>query len=55
MPLRCKECGYIFPICARKSEERRPKDVYADYVRIIVDKPCCPKCESINIEEVKGP
>jgi hypothetical protein len=53
MPLKCKDCGAIFPIAGRISTEKRAAGFLPDTVRTIVEKPCCPFCESINIEEVK--
>jgi len=49
---KCTNCGRTFELTARISIERTPQfDMYTK--RIIVDKPCCPFCESIEFEEVK--
>jgi hypothetical protein len=54
MPLKCKKCGAIFPIAGRKSEEKKPQDFSGDpnITRVIIEKPICPHCESIELEEV---
>lgn len=55
MPWKCKnpECGRTFYLTARITIERKPAYGSMDITRILVDKPCCPFCESIEFEEVK--
>lgn len=48
MTLYCRDCKKKFPIAARKSIEKVPD---LGERRVIVDYPCCPFCESLNIEE----
>ena len=52
---KCKnpECGRTFPLVARISSENRSigRLPYSE-IRVIVDKPCCPFCESIEFEEI---
>ena len=53
---KCKTCGKTFPLPARISCERtspNPFTISTQATRIIVEKPCCPFCESIEFEEVK--
>ena len=53
---KCKNCGKTFPVLARISVEKRPPPGGPlDVTRVMVDKPCCPFCESIEFEEVKEP
>ena len=55
--LKCKnpECLKTFPIAARISEEQGtpPSFAIGKPTRKIVEKACCPYCESPDIEEVK--
>lgn len=51
---KCKSCGRKFPLPARISIEKRPSFGSPDVSRIIVEKPCCPFCESIEFEEVEA-
>jgi len=56
MPFKCKnpECGKTFPLPGRISEEKRPASGFIpDVTRRIVEKPCCPFCESIEFEEIR--
>jgi len=56
MPFKCKnpECGKTFPLPGRISEEKRPASGFIpDVTRRIVEKPCCPFCECIEIEEIR--
>jgi len=52
---KCNKCGRTFPLTARVSVERRPSTVACtpDITRVVVEKSCCPFCESIEFEEVK--
>jgi ribosomal protein L37AE/L43A len=50
---KCKECGRTFPIPARISFEKAPPPGSFDVKRVIVEKACCPFCESIEFEEVE--
>ncbi len=57
MPLwRCKnsDCKRTFQLYARISLEKKLTNYEMDYQRVIVEKPCCPFCESIEFEEVKA-
>lgn len=52
--LRCKACGKTFPLAARISFERNPEPGFIITVkRVIVEKPCCVYCESIELEYVE--
>jgi len=53
--LKCKVCGKTFLIAARKSEEQRPPPTrsFTETTRVLIERACCPYCESIEIEEVK--
>lgn len=55
MTWKCRnpECGRTFEMAARISIEKTPKGFCPDAKRIIVEKPCCPFCESIEFEETK--
>jgi hypothetical protein len=54
---KCKNpnCNKLFPMLARISIEKRPPPSFTPDVpsRVIVEKPCCPFCESIEFEEMK--
>lgn len=51
-----KDCGRVFPVLGRISVEKRgPNFASLDAVRTIVEKPCCPFCESLEFEWVEGP
>lgn len=53
---KCKnaECSRTFCIPGRISTEKAPADVHNFTARrIVVEKPCCPFCESIEFEEVQ--
>jgi len=50
---KCKNCGRIFHVLARISIEKLPPSSSFDARRVIVEKPCCPFCESIEFEEVE--
>jgi len=53
---KCKnpQCGKTFPILARISIEKVPPPTFSPEVprRVIVEKACCPYCESIEFEEI---
>lgn len=55
---KCKNgnCNRTFLLPARISIEKRPPPSFALDIpsRVIVEKPCCPFCESIEFEEVKS-
>jgi hypothetical protein len=53
MVFKCKspECGRTFLLPGRISTEKKPRDFTADAVRIVVERACCPYCESIEFEE----
>jgi transposase-like protein len=52
---KCKNCGKTFLLPARISVEKRPLGFSNPEVsRVIIEKPCCPFCECIEIEEVEG-
>ena len=49
-----KDCSRVFPVLARISVEKRCTTFSCpDVLRVIVEKPCCPFCESLEFEEVK--
>jgi len=54
---KCKNpnCERTFPVLARISvEKRRPPSFSPDApTRVVIDKPCCPFCESLEFEEIK--
>jgi len=52
---KCKntECGKIFHISAKISIEKKPTSFTAENTRTIVEKACCPFCESIDFELVE--
>jgi len=54
---KCKNptCNRTFSMLARISVEKRPPPTFSLDMpsRVIVEKPCCPFCESIEFEEVK--
>jgi len=55
---KCKnpECGRTFPMLGRISTEKRmPPAGFSPSGpdRTIVEKPCCPFCESLEFEEIK--
>jgi len=53
--LKCKACGKTFPIAARISVEKRPLGFGTpEITRVIIEKHCCPFCESLEIEEEGG-
>jgi hypothetical protein len=49
------ECGRKFPMLGRKTIEKRPPPSFSPDVpvRVMVEIPICPYCESIEFEEVK--
>ena len=51
---KCKnlDCKKTFPVYARISLEKKLGNYEMEYQRVIVEKPCCPHCESIEFEEV---
>jgi len=51
---RCKSCGRTFPAYAIKEEEKVTSPMTLGIGRVFVRKPCCPFCESIEIEEVQS-
>jgi hypothetical protein len=56
MPWKCKNvnCGKTFPMLARISTEK--KQPYGmESIRVVVERFCCPYCESTEFEEVKEP
>jgi len=58
MPFKCKnpECGRVFLMLGRVSEEKRPPPSsvpFQEIIRIIYESPCCPHCYSKEFEEVK--
>lgn len=50
LPLKCKSCGKTFPLAARISTEKNPSGHDFSSRRVIIEKPCCPFCESIDLE-----
>lgn len=54
---KCKnpKCERTFPVLARISVEKRGPPTFSldAPTRVIVDKPCCPFCESLEFEEAK--
>ena len=54
---KCKNpgCSRTFSMLGRISIEKRPPPTFSLDMpsRVIVEKPCCPFCESIEFEEVK--
>lgn len=61
MPWKClnPKCGREFPLAARISEERKPAPQHQGFLpdgtvtRIVIDRYCCPFCESIEFKEIE--
>lgn len=53
MTWKCRSCGKTFELSARISFEKATVEFNPQIKRVIVEKPCCPFCESIEFDEVK--